>query len=80
LGGEGKKAPAKLLDEDPTLMVRRQEAWKSLELVCKAREQIEQFLFFFFFFSGNPGKKWTCHFFQEEIEQVGWSHYSDSNQ
>lgn len=42
IGGVDAAALAKLLDEDPTLMAKRQEAWKRLQLLRKARDEIEQ--------------------------------------
>lgn len=42
IGGEDAERLAKLLDEDPALMAKRKEAWKRLELLRKAREEIEQ--------------------------------------
>ncbi|CAI5531847.1 unnamed protein product [Closterium sp. Naga37s-1] len=41
VGREDGKALAKLLDEDPDVMARRQAAWKRLELLRKARNEID---------------------------------------
>ena len=41
IGREDGKALAKLLDENPEVMSRRQSAWKRLELLRKARDEID---------------------------------------
>ncbi|GJP35776.1 hypothetical protein CLOM_g20303 [Closterium sp. NIES-68] len=41
VGKEDGKALGKLLDEDPDVMARRQAAWKRLELLRKARNEID---------------------------------------